>query len=241
MRYRVDDYKIVVDGGYVDIYLADPEGVTKTAYWTSKQIPEAIRLIVDETAKEVFCSSMQKDNIEFVAVSDAYTGYDFYIEFAIPSGKTIAATDQFTIEMDWGDALGDCAAVLDYIESGGLPTITAIAKQGSNANADISTIQFNLDTLTRNASTDLATIKGAVQVEGVATTIGMLRDNTNGLAAIKTSAASASSYASLANATALNIAGSIGTPGSGQGADLFAAIADVYSLIGYTISEIDNV
>ena len=37
--------------------------------------------------------------------------------------------------------LGDVQEVLEYIEEGGLPSITAIAKQGGNANANISDIQ----------------------------------------------------------------------------------------------------
>lgn len=55
--------------------------------------------------------------------------------------------------------LGDVASVLDYIEGGGLPSITAIAKQGSNANADISTIQEKIGT---PASGQSSTLFGAI-------------------------------------------------------------------------------
>ena len=61
--------------------------------------------------------------------------------------------------------------------------------------------------------------------DGSDTTIGMLKDATNGLASIKSSAVSAASNATFANLQTLNIINSIGTPETGQPSTLFAAIA----------------
>lgn len=55
--------------------------------------------------------------------------------------------------------LGDVADVLDYIEQGGMPSITAIAKQGSNANATLSDTQAQAT----SAATDAAAAKTAAQ------------------------------------------------------------------------------
>lgn len=101
MRYRVKDYSIEVSGNLVYVQITIPAGVTPTQGATTKPLREAIRLIVDETAGIVFCSSMQKANIKAVGPGEA--DREWYIAFQIPSGKTVTATDQFTIEVDWGD------------------------------------------------------------------------------------------------------------------------------------------
>jgi hypothetical protein len=76
--------------------------------FSADAIKEAIRLVVDEEAKEVFCSSMQKDKIGNIAQdSSTVSGFDTYISFGYPSGKTISNSDKFTIEMDWGEAPSD--------------------------------------------------------------------------------------------------------------------------------------
>lgn len=111
MRYRVTDYKITVNEGFVLVSIpATDEQVLEGA--TTRPLHEAIRLIVDETAAVVFCSSMQKSNILSCAPS-LYEGY-WSIQFAIPAGKTITADDQFTIEMDWGT---DMDSALQQLET----------------------------------------------------------------------------------------------------------------------------
>lgn len=101
MRYRVKDYAIRVTAGRssVRVYFKNP-----LSTFNADAIKEAIRLVVDEDAKEVFCSSMQKDKIGNIAQdSSTVSGFDTYIAFGYPSGKTISNSDKFTIEMDWGD------------------------------------------------------------------------------------------------------------------------------------------
>ena len=64
-------------------------------------IKESIRLIFDEDAIALLCSTATKENIESISVSSE-TGYGIALQFAIPSGYTITANDAFTIAMDWG-------------------------------------------------------------------------------------------------------------------------------------------
>ena len=102
MRYRVKDYGIYLNGDTVIVQVNLPITLASPIDDASKRkVTEAIRLIVDETVGEVFCSSMQKSRIYDIYGSNY--GWDCGIAFAIPTGKTIASTDQFTIEMDWGD------------------------------------------------------------------------------------------------------------------------------------------
>ena len=91
-----------------------PGGYTDAA---KRIITEAIRLIYDETRKVLLCSTAKKANIYSLAPSTE-TGYDVAVVFnltalaaeATAAGKTakataignIAATDQFTIAVDWG-------------------------------------------------------------------------------------------------------------------------------------------
>lgn len=92
-----------VAGGYTDA--------------AKRTITEALRLIYDETQKVLLCSTAKKANIYSLAPSTE-TGYDVAVVFnltalaaeATAAGKTakataignIAATDQFTIAVDWG-------------------------------------------------------------------------------------------------------------------------------------------
>ena len=101
MRYRVKDYAIRVTAGNssVRVYFKSP-----LSTFSADAIKEAIRLVVDEEVKEIFCSSMWKDKIGNIAQdSSTVSGFDTYIAFGYPSGKTISNSDKFTIEMDWGD------------------------------------------------------------------------------------------------------------------------------------------
>lgn len=103
MRYRIKDYTVEVAGNDLILTIPVPSGIdiSVSAETVQKLIKEAIRLVVDETAGIVFCSSMQKDKYYSHAEQMPSTQNTRLI-FAIPSGKTVANTDQFTIEMDWG-------------------------------------------------------------------------------------------------------------------------------------------
>ena len=112
MRDRVKDYHIYATSSQVvvrlltipnDVVLEEVEGELTPS--STRRVIEAIRLIVDETIGEVFCSSMQKNKIRKVYGSATSMGVTAAcaIEFAQPEGKTANTTDQFTIEMDWGD------------------------------------------------------------------------------------------------------------------------------------------
>ena len=112
MRDRVKDYHIYATNSQVvvrlltlpnDVVLEEVEGELTPV--STRRVIEAIRLIVDETIGEVFCSSMQKNKIRKVYGSGTSMGVTAAcaIEFAQPEGKTANTTDQFTIELDWGD------------------------------------------------------------------------------------------------------------------------------------------
>lgn len=98
MRYRVTDYTI--NGQTIVL----PNEVTI----------EDIRLIVNETQKEVICSSMQKSNVG-VTTSDGYS----YI--TVNEGVCLLKPkDQLTIELDLG---GDAYTMLDELLAIQLQTI----------------------------------------------------------------------------------------------------------------------
>lgn len=68
------------------------------------------------------------------------------------------------IDIDTSDlakeaTLGDVQDVLEYIEQGGMPKISAIAKQGTNPNATLSEVQAQAT----NAASDAAAAKTAAQ------------------------------------------------------------------------------
>ena len=170
MRYRVKDYTVTISNGNVNLYFTAPDGVTLTNDPDNEVEPyitEAIRLVIDESKKIVLCSSMQKRTVERAKAN--LTTRQIWIAIEIPDGQTLFTNDEFTIEMDWGESVGDIAHRSDV-------------KDGND------------------------------------TAIGMLKDNTNGLAAIK---------GALPTGYALQ--------GSGSN-----TLTDLYTLIGYTISEIDN-
>ena len=105
MRYRVKDYRVEASESIVWLYFTAPEGVTLTSDPDSEiegYIQQAVRLVVDESADIVFCSSMQKRKyIQWAKVN--VSTREVRLAFEIPSGKTVGENDQFTIEMDWGD------------------------------------------------------------------------------------------------------------------------------------------
>ena len=60
--------------------------------------------MIDETAKLVLTSSMQKDKVTVASSSE--TGYDYALSFTVESGYS-PTNHQFTIEMDWGESIED--------------------------------------------------------------------------------------------------------------------------------------
>ena len=105
MRYRVKDYRVEASESRVWLYFQAPNGVTLTSDPDSEiegYIQQAIRLVADESEDIVFCSSMQKR--KYIQWAKANVSIrEVRLAFEIPYGKTVGATDQFTIEMDWGD------------------------------------------------------------------------------------------------------------------------------------------
>ena len=108
MRYRVKDYRVEVSENIVWLYFQAPDEVILTSKSDNEiedYILQAIRLVVDESAGIVFCSSMQKHKYIQHAKANVDTR-EVKIAFDIPSGKIIG-NDLFTIEMDWGDTIND--------------------------------------------------------------------------------------------------------------------------------------
>ena len=157
MRDRVKDYHIYASKSQVvvrlltlpnDVVLEEVEGELTPA--STRRVIEAIRLIVDETIGEVFCSSMQKNKIRKVYGSGTSMGVTAAcaIEFAQPEGKTANTTDQFTIELDWGDetaketTLNSAKEEILTAVDNAKPEIdtTELAKQGENPNATLTAI-----------------------------------------------------------------------------------------------------
>ena len=72
-------------------------------------IVQAIRLVIDENSEVVYCSSMQKRKyLEWAKCNT--TTRQIRLCFEVPSGKTVASNNAFTIEMDWGDTPFDGAS-----------------------------------------------------------------------------------------------------------------------------------
>ena len=105
MRYRVKDYTVSPSGSSVWLYFTAPQGVQLSSDPDNEIEPfiqEAIRLVIDESAGIVFCSSMQKQSYLERAKCTPAT-HQIRLQFAVPEGKTVSSTSAFTIEMDWGD------------------------------------------------------------------------------------------------------------------------------------------
>lgn len=132
-----------VSFGIVNAVHAGQQGYTDAA---KRTITEALRLIYDETQKVLLCSTAKKANIYSIEPSSE-TGYDIAISFnltalaaeATAAGKTakataisnIAATDQFTIAVDWGTSAEDIkgsnpnatlSAILEALQGSGTPS-----------------------------------------------------------------------------------------------------------------------
>ena len=127
MRYRIKDYSVVMPGGYIQISIPEPKGIfdgvpSATMDDANKRkVMEAVRLIADETkGGYVLMSTGQKSTLTFAAKSSGRIHLAFTFASliaaadgdeddlaaiaalqALPEGTAI--TDQFTIEMDWGD------------------------------------------------------------------------------------------------------------------------------------------
>lgn len=108
MRYRVKDYRVEVNENIVWLYFQAPDEIILTSKSDNEiedYILQAIRLVVDESAGIVLCSSMQKHKYIQHAKANINT-QEVQLAFNIPSGKTVG-NDLFTIEMDWGDTISD--------------------------------------------------------------------------------------------------------------------------------------
>lgn len=181
-----------------------------------------IRLFINESQMKVICSSMQKDNI--VSISSGVVTYK-------DTFSVLAVGDHITFEIDKGD---------DVAKKSDIPTVQQIQNglaTESNATTNKEAIIAAIPTI----PTDYA--KDTSVKQGNDTAIGMLKDATNGLAAIKTQAASAATDAAAAKTAAQAITGYAlqGGNSAKTNTQLSSEIADVTTLIGYTISEIDNV
>lgn len=112
MRYRVKDYTVSQSGSSVWLYFTAPQGVELSSDPDNEIEPfiqEAIRLVIDESAGIVFCSSMQK-RVYLERAKCNTTTRQIRLCFAVPEGKTVSSTSAFTIEMDWGDTPFDGAS-----------------------------------------------------------------------------------------------------------------------------------
>jgi hypothetical protein len=119
MRRRLASYSagIIPNTNNIKFAVIADFGMDMTGY-TNQQIIDSIRLIVDETACIVLTSSMQKENIDSVIISETTK---VQITFNIPTvdpEKKMQSTDAFTIEVDTGDnAHADHEKILDTYEN----------------------------------------------------------------------------------------------------------------------------
>ena len=125
MRYRVNNYGLNVNNvnHRLMIYFDAPEGYIDedSGKTLAEQMKEAVRLVVDETAKIVFTSSMQKDKILTIDTTTGQTGFGYRMIFDIPTGKTVTVNDLFTLEFDFGDAPGASPSADQLAQFFGLP------------------------------------------------------------------------------------------------------------------------
>ena len=125
MRYRVNNYGLNVNNvnHRLMIYFDAPEGYIDedSGKTLAEQMKEAVRLVVDETAKIVFTSSMQKDKILTIDTTTGQTGFGYRMIFDIPTGKTVTVNDLFTLEFDFGDAPGASPSADQLAAFFGLP------------------------------------------------------------------------------------------------------------------------
>jgi len=114
MRYRINTYDVNKTEDSVRLLIKAPEDATI----------EGIRLVIDESKTLPLVSSMQKGN---ATLESGVTGGDFTHAIIIQSGVVdevglklgiasaftfVEESDEFTIEVDWGDKLED---VIDLI------------------------------------------------------------------------------------------------------------------------------
>ena len=126
MRYRVKDYSIHAIAGTTFAVQIPTVPVTLPEDATAAEavVRQAIRLVVDETAKVVYCSSMQKDS-RLSHIAFGITGGGVGLVFIGVEGKISGIeSHEFTIEFDWGDT--------PYEHD---TDLSSVAKQGSNSNA----------------------------------------------------------------------------------------------------------
>lgn len=96
MRYRVKDYVVSLSETLLTISVDLPAKIEST-----DDAEESIRLVIDETIPKVICSSMQKQNINTIVLSD--DGMTLSMTFDISEYiDELTVEDDFTIELDLG-------------------------------------------------------------------------------------------------------------------------------------------
>lgn len=104
MRYRAKSYTIkYIAGNIFAIHIPSiPVTLPSDTTEATSVVREAIRLVIDETAKVVYCSSMQKNRLH--QVSFKVPGYVLSLLFVAPEGKLSGITNhEFTVEFDFGE------------------------------------------------------------------------------------------------------------------------------------------
>lgn len=154
MRTRLNEYKIIRitdDTGY--IYINRPTG------FDISLVPQAIRLVINETKSYPLTHSMRKSYITG-AVSGEYTvdGNTYNTQINISrtgsfSSEHFTDTDEFTVEVDWGMVSAEDIFV-KIIEAIGDITFdkSDLAKVGTNSNATNTAILEAIDNLSLSAS-----------------------------------------------------------------------------------------
>lgn len=118
MRYRVKDYDIhhIASNWFAVQIKSIPVQLTGTDDEKKRFLTESLRLIIDETATEVYCSSMQKSRIDEISLS--VPGHVCGIRFTAPEGKiSNIENHQFTVEFDFGDTPADASKSADIVAS----------------------------------------------------------------------------------------------------------------------------
>lgn len=191
-----------------------------------------IRLFINESQMKVICSSMQKDNV--ISISSGVVTYK-------DTFPVLASGDHITFEIDKGD---------NVAKKSDIPTVQQIQNglaTESNATTNKEAIIAAIPTI----PTDYA--KDTSVKQGNDTAIGMLKDQTNGLAAIKAAIPTVAniqnglaqeSSVKSGNDTAIAVAKAIqdavgSAPSGSEITTLFAWLTTIYEyLAGQTPEEI---
>lgn len=150
-----------------------------------------IRLFVNESQMKVICSSMQKSNIDSI-VSGVVTYKNIF--------PVLAAGDHITFEIDRGDnvakevnATANKNEILTKIENT-KPDLSTVAKQGSNPNTSLTSVDEKIDGFYNTFDADIASqlqeiigdsttgLTGTTQTEEQVSTLRTLQESISTLA-----------------------------------------------------------